>query len=212
VKARFTLASVLVALVACPAAAAHGGGEAKGYRSTVLRVTPGLSGLEVRVIAGDDEVELTNTGGRRIVIFGYEGEPYLLFTREAVYENEHSPAAYLNDDRYGQVDVPASANPKAPPEWKAGNAGVQYAWHDHRVHWMSPRYPLKVEAAKDEKHHIFDWKVPGTVDQQRLTIDGSLDYVPPTEGLSMGLLVAVGAASLALFGGVVWVGLRLRRR
>ena len=103
------------ALIACPAAASHGGGAAQGYRSTVVRVAPELSGLAVRVIDGDDELELTNTGGREIVIEGYEGEPYLRFTREGVFENQRSPAAYLNDDRYANVEVPASADPKARP-------------------------------------------------------------------------------------------------
>ncbi len=42
---RIALATALVALVACPAAASHGGGAAQGYRSTVVRVAPELSGL-----------------------------------------------------------------------------------------------------------------------------------------------------------------------
>jgi hypothetical protein len=208
---RIALATALVALVACPAAASHGGGAERGYRSTVVRVTPSLSGLDVRVVDGDDQLELTNTGGRQIVIEGYEGEPYLRFTREGVFENQRSPAAYLNDDRFANVTVPDSADPKADPEWKAVAAGVSYGWHDHRVHWMSPAYPPKVEAAKDVEHHIFDWEVPGSVDGERLTIDGSLDYAPPKDSFPVGVLLAVGAASLLLLGGVLWFGLRRRR-
>ena len=174
-------------------------------------MAPALSGLAVHVVDGDDQVELTNTGGREIVIDGYEGEPYLRFTREGVFENQRSPAAYLNDERFANVTVPESADPKAAPEWKAVAAGVSYAWHDHRVHWMSPALPPKVEAAKDVEHHIFDWEVPGTVDGERLTIDGSLDYVPPKNGgFPVGLLLAVGAASALLFAGILWFGLRRR--
>ncbi len=208
---RIAVATAVAALIACPAAASHGGGAAQGYRSTVVRVAPELSGLAVRVIDGDDELELTNTGGREIVVEGYEGEPYLRFTREGVFENQRSPAAYLNDDRYANVEVPASADPKAEPDWKSVAAGVQYSWHDHRVHWMSPKLPAKVEAAKDIEHHIFDWTVPGTVDGEKLAIDGSLDYAPPNDSLPVGVLLAVGAASLALFAGVVWFGLQRRR-
>jgi hypothetical protein len=208
---RIALASALVALVACPVAVSHGGGAERGYRSTVVRVTPSLSGFGVHVVDGDDQVELTNTGGREIVIHGYEGEPYLRFTREGVFENERSPAGYLNDDRFANVTVPESADPKAEPAWKAVAAGVSYAWHDHRVHWMSPTYPPKVEAAKDVEHHIFDWEVPGTVDGEPLAIEGSLDYVPPEGGFPLGVLLAAGAASLALFAGVFWFGLRRRR-
>jgi hypothetical protein len=210
--ARVALAGALAALVACPAAASHGGGAERGYRSTVVNVTPDLSGLSARVIDGDDELELTNTGGRRIVIHGYEGEPYLLFTREGIQENQRSPAAYLNDDRFGNVEIPASADPKAPPDWKTVAAGVRYSWHDHRVHWMSPTLPGKVAAAKDVEHHIFDWEVTGEVDGERLAIDGSLDYVPPAENdFPTVVLLAVGAASLLLFAGVLLWGLRRRR-
>jgi hypothetical protein len=208
---RIALATALVALVVCPVAASHGDGAARGYRSTVVRVTPSLSGLDVRVVDGDDQVELTNTGGREIVIDGYEGEPYLRFTREGVFENQRSPAAYLNDDRFANVTVPEEADPKAEPEWKAVAAGVSYAWHDHRVHWMSPALPPKVEAAKDVEHHIFDWEVPGSVDGKRLTIVGSLDYVPPKDSLPVGMLLGIGAASVLLFAGIAWFGLRRRR-
>jgi hypothetical protein len=212
VTIRIALASALVALAACPAAVAHGGGAALGYRSTVVRVTPKVSGLTVRVIAGDDEVEVTNTGGREIVIEGYEHEPYLKFTRDAVFENERSPAAYLNDDRFAKVAVPPSADPKAPPQWKAVAAGVRYAWHDHRIHWMSPTLPPRVAAAKDVEHHIFDWMVPGTVDGQRLTIDGSLDYVPPGDSFPVVVPLAIGAASVVLLAAAIgWLVLRRRR-
>ena len=210
---RIALASTLAALVVCPAAAAHGGGAALGYRSKVVRVTPSLSGLEIRVIDGDDQLELTNTGGREIVIDGYEGEPYLRFTREAVFENERSPAAYLNDDRFGNVEVPAVADPKAPPDWKAVAAGVSYSWHDHRVHWMSPAYPSKIEAAKDVPHHVFDWKVPGTVDGAKLLIAGSLDYTPPKAGKSTYVLVSwIGAAAILAAGAGAFMWFFARRR
>jgi hypothetical protein len=210
---RTALASTLAALVVCPVAVAHGDGAALGYRSTVVGVTPSLSGLDVRVVDGDDQLELVNTGGREIVIEGYEGEPYLRFTREGVFENQRSPAAYLNDERFGNVEVPASADPEAPPEWKAVAAGVSYSWHDHRVHWMSPAYPPKVAAAKDVEHHIFDWEVPGTVEGKRLAIAGSLDYTPPAkDGVSVGILLGVAAACAALFAGVVYIGLRWKRR
>jgi MYXO-CTERM domain-containing protein len=207
------LGTVAAALVACPAAVAHGGGAALGYRSTVTKVTPSLSGLEVRVLYGDDELEVTNTAGRRIVVLGYEGEPYLLFTRDGVLRNVRSPATYLNDDRYAKVDVPATANPKAKPQWESVNGGVRYAWHDHRIHWMSTIPPPAVRKAKEVPHHIFNWQVPGTVDGKRIVIAGSLDYAPPkSSGIPMWIVAVAGigvAALLALAGLVL---LRRHRR
>jgi hypothetical protein len=211
---RIALAGALVALTVCPAAASHGGGAALGYRSTVLGVTPDLSGLEVHVVDGDDQLQLTNTGGREIVIEGYEREPYLKFTRNGIFENQRSPAAYLNDERYGGVEVPESADPKAPPDWKAVAAGSQYSWHDHRVHWMSPIAPPKVRDAPDVEHHIFDWQVPGTVDGEELVVAGSLDYVPPSDGGSLYVVVSWVAAIVALgiaAAAAVYVAMRRRR-
>jgi hypothetical protein len=212
--ARVALAGALVALVVCPAAASHNGGAALGYRSTVVGVTPDLSGLEIHVVDGDDQLLLTNTGGREIVIEGYEHEPYLKFTRDGVFENQRSPAAYLNDERYGGVEVPASADPKAAPDWKPVGAGVEYGWHDHRIHWMSPIAPPKVRDAPDVKHHIFDWKVPGTVDGAKLVVSGSLDYVPPASGGSVYVVVSWVAAIIALAiaaAAAVFVAVRRRR-
>ena len=77
---------------------------------------------------------------------------------------------------------------------------------------MSPKLPAKVQAAQDGEHHIFDWTVPGTVDGEKLLIAGSLDYVPPKDSFPLGLLLAGAAASLVLLAGLVWFGLRLRRR
>ena len=91
-------------------------------------------------------------------------------------------------------------------------AGVQYSWHDHRVHWMSPKLPSKVEAAKDVEHHIFDWEVPGTVDGEKLAIDGSLDYAPPKDSLP-GRSAAGGRRRLGRCSSPasLWFGLRRRR-
>lgn len=212
--ARVAIAGALVALVVCPAAASHGGGAALGYRSKVVQVTPQLAGLEIHVVDGDDQLQLTNTAGREVVIEGYEGEPYLKFTRNGIYENQRSPASYLNDERYGGVEVPESADPKAPPDWKTVAAGIQYAWHDHRVHWMSPIAPPKVRDAPEVAHHLFDWTVPGTVDDEKLVVSGSLDYVPPGDGGSLYVVVSWFAAIIALAiaaAAAVFVAVRRRR-
>ena len=98
--------ALLAALVACPAAAGHGGGAARGYTSIVKTVTPKLDGLTVRVVQGDDQLHVRNDSGREVVIQGYEGEPYLRFQADGdVYRNANSPATYLNEARYGGADV-----------------------------------------------------------------------------------------------------------
>jgi len=197
-------AALLAVLVACPAAAGHGDGAARGYTSTVKTVTPKLDGLTVQVVQGDDQLHVRNDSGREVVIMGYEGEPYLRFQADGdVLRNANSPATYLNEDRFGGADVPASASKQATPRWEQVARGKAYDWHDHRIHWMSTIDPAKVREARDQPHHVFDWKVPGTVSGQPLAIAGSLDYEPPPESSFNPILIAPVVA-LALAGAIFW--------
>jgi hypothetical protein len=202
--------AALVALWCAPAAAPHGGGgAAKGYSSTVESVTPGSPDVHVAVLDADDRLQLRVTGPQTVVIEGYEKEPYLRFSPDGVFRNRRSPATYLNDDRYGRVELPDAADPNAAPDWeRVAPAGRSYDWHDHRIHWMSPTYPRKVEAAKDVPHHIFDWSVPGTIDGKPLAIDGSLDYAP-LPGQRFPRILIVPVVLLAVLGAVLAL---LRRR
>jgi hypothetical protein len=211
VSPRLVAAAVVAALVACPAAAGHGGGAARGFTSTVKRVTPNLDGLTVQIVQGDDQLHVRNDSGRELVVEGYEGEPYLRFDAHGgVYRNANSPATYLNEVRYGDVPVPASASKTATPRWKRVARGNSYDWHDHRIHWMSTIDPPKVRQAKDQPHHVFDWNVPGSVEGQPLAIRGSLDYQPPPKSSFNPILIAPLVA-LGLAGGIFWWA-RARRR
>jgi len=209
IRALATLAVVGLALA--PAAAGHGGGGSRGYTSTVSSVTPQTDGLEVAVRESDDRLFLRNETGATVVILGYEGEPYLEFREDGVFQNTRSPATYLNDDRYGQVDLPDSADPKAAPVWEEVSPRPTFEWHDHRIHWMSESPPPKVAAATDRPHHVFDWTVPGTIGGESLAIAGSLDYAPPP-GQSFPTVLLVPLALLVVLGGVaVWLRRRRRR-
>jgi hypothetical protein len=155
-------AAALVALAVSPAVAAHSDGGALGFRSTVTGLSPPAANVGVRVLHDDDRLELTNSTGRRLVVLGYEGEPYLEFRNGGVYRNLRSPATYLNDDRFGDVEIPAEADPKAEPRWERVSPRERYDWHDHRIHWMSRELPPKVEATKDQA-------------QPRLRLEGARD-------------------------------------
>ena len=205
---RTLVAAALAALVVCPVAAAHGGGGALGFRSTVTSVTPAAAGLSVAVVDYDDRLDVRNETNKPLVILGYQGEPYLAFRDGHVYRNTRSPATYLNDDRYGQVALPAKANAKAKPEWEDVSPRETYDWHDHRIHWMSRTLPPLVQAAKDEPRHVFDWQVPAVLDGKPLTISGSLDYEPPESGVPKPLFAVL---VLVVVGGAAAVWLRLRR-
>ena len=207
---RLLAAALLAALAACPAAAGHGDGAARGYTSSVTTITPTLEGLTADVLQGDDQLHVRNDTGRELVIEGYDGEPYLRFGGGGgVFRNTNSPATYLNQERFGDVDVPASASKQATPRWERVARGNAYEWHDHRIHWMSTIDPPKVRNAKDQPHHVFDWNVPGRVAGARLAIRGSLDYQPPPESSFNPILIAPLVA-LALAGSIFWWARRRR--
>jgi hypothetical protein len=202
---RHLLVAAVAFLVACPVALAHGDGAARGFRSAVESIRPAQSGLTVRVLDSDDELQLRNETGRTIVILGYDGEPYLRFSANGVFRNARSPASYLNLDRYAKVDVPAEADPNATPRWERVATGAIWSWHDHRIHWMSPIDPPRVRANPDRPQHVFDWKVPGRIEGRRLAISGRLDYSPPDDDQSLlplalgaGVGVGVTAAGIAI--------------
>ena len=150
----------------------------------------------MQVLQGDDQLDLRNDTGRELVIEGYEGEPYLRFDAGGgVFRNANSPATYLNQERYGGVDVPKTASKTATPSWERVSRGKAYNWHDHRIHWMSTIDPAKVRQAKDQPHHVFDWTVPGTAGGERLAINGSLDYKPPPASSFNPILIAPSSLS-----------------
>jgi hypothetical protein len=187
--AAFVLA--LGALLAAPGASAHLGGP-KGYTSTVLGFTPGLPGVSARMLGGDDRMLLHNNSGKVLMIKGYNGEPYLRFSSDGVYQNDRSPAVYLNSDRYAQIQLPPQASAKAQPQWEKILPGHAFTWHDHRVHWMSPIAPPAVQKAPGKRHHIFDWMIPAAVNGKAVKIRGTLDYAPPpTNGSPRWWLLAV---------------------
>jgi hypothetical protein len=200
---RAALAAALTALVLCPAAAAHGGGGARGFTSTVTAIEPSTPGIEVRILDGDDRVSVRNETGETIVVPGYDGEPYLRFTTDAVYRNDRSPATYLNEERYGNVELPAEADAKAEPEWTKVAGTAYYEWHDHRIHWMSPVLPPQVRAAGGKPHHVFDWELPLRVGGAPVALLGRLDYQPPPDSRFDPLMI-VPLAALALAGAVLW--------
>jgi hypothetical protein len=199
----------VAALVACLVAAgaqAHFDTAKLGYRSTIKEVEPRVPGMRAKVLYGDDQVWLENRSGKTVVIDGYGGEPYLRFAPEGIFVNINSPAGYLNQDRYGKSTVPTSATPEATPNWKKLAGGDVWAWHDHRIHYMSPSYPPVVSAAPDEPHHVYDWKVPATANGKRFFISGSLDYSPPPKEddgfpytLVIALAVVIGGGMVGLF-------------
>jgi hypothetical protein len=187
----FALAAVLAV---APPALAHQGNP--HYLSQVDAITPPTDGVTVDVLNRDDRLLLHNTSGEDVTILGYQGEPYARVLADGTVEvNTDAEAYYVNDDRFGRVDVPAGVDSKGPPRWKEVDKTGRFEWHDHRFHWMAQTRPSQV---KDEsvKTKVFDWKVPIEIDGRPGAIAGTLFWTPlPGGGPPLGA-VFLGAGFL----------------
>ena len=191
------LGVVLVVAIGATAASADSGSP--NYRSKLVAVTPNTKGLIVRVVDGDDALELHNSTGGNVMVPGYEGEPYLRFLKSGRVEvNVNSPAKYLNEERYGGVAVPKTASAKATPKWQPVAQGGEYQWHEHRIHWMSTIEPPRVKASGGKTlMKVFDWNVPLMVGAKKVRVNGTLWWIPSGQLDKAEALIAAAVAKEA---------------
>jgi hypothetical protein len=196
---RFLLGAVAVTLTlgvaSAPAIAANSDSPPGGldqtntnYRSNIVRVSPSVPGLSLRVLDYNDELVLTNHSGRTVTVLGYSKEPFMRILGDGTVQvNMASPAYYLDQNFYGNVTVPPSASSGFAPRWNTVDRTGTYQWHDHRIHWMSPVIPPQVkDKAKTTK--IFDWRVPFRVSSQP-----GAAYVSSQPGTVYGNLYWIGS-------------------
>ena len=188
------IAATVAVVATAPPAAAHGsaGKSATNWRSEVTGITIVDSGARATTTDLGDHVEVTADGSHQIIVFGYNGEPYLKFDAQGVSINGNSPAVFINRSTTHSKKVPPRFDAKAAPQWRRETTARSYSWHDHRFH----RGPGGTPRA---------WTIPISVDGAPAKIAGRLLYVDPT------------APSTALFVGVAAVGFlsafaMLRRR
>jgi MYXO-CTERM domain-containing protein len=209
---RFLAALVAAACTAgllAGTATAHQGSP--NYSSVINRVTPQVPGVALQILNRDDRLQIRNHSAKTIVVYGYNDEPYVRLKPDGTVEvNRLSPAKALNEDRYGRVSTPKSADPKAPPQWQVVDRTGRFEWHDHRIHWMAKGTPPQVKD-KGQRTKVFDWKVAFAAGGDRGTIAGSLFWVPDSGsgGAPTGAIVAFAAFLLL---SVVAVVLVRRRR
>jgi hypothetical protein len=178
------LGLLAVLAVAGPAAAHVGGGRAgSDFDGRVTAVGPEVPGVSVRVLQFGDEVEVVNRTGTELLVPGYSGEPYLRIGPDGVWRNARSPATHLNLDRYATAPMPPQVDVQAPPDWQQVSTEPQYAWHDHRTHWMSPdQLPPAVAADPGRRHTVAEWSLPMSYAGSPVIVTGELTWSPPPPG------------------------------
>jgi hypothetical protein len=208
---RARLAAGVLAAIACaiPAASAFAHEGNPSFRSEIERLDPATRGISVEVLNFDDSLRLENQSGQTVVVEGYEHEPYIRIGPDGRVEvNERSPAYYLNQDRFAAVDVPDSVDPTAPPRWRPVDETGQYAWHDHRAHYMGQGTPPQVNDP-DVEQEVFDYSIPIRVDGERVRVLGTLTWVGAGDSVPIAPFVALAVVALAAIAVVV---VRRRRR
>ncbi len=161
------------------------------YQSEVRSIEPESSVIEVGIIGGDSFFELRVEPGSEAFVVGYQGEDYLWFRPDGVvFENQNSPATYLNENRYGNDGVPATARADAEPDWKQVATGGYWAWHDHRAHWMQSARPFGLEAGDQ----ILEAVIPIVVDGDSVEVTVISTWQPEPSPLAMWLGAVAGLA------------------
>lgn len=178
---RTLLGAVLTAgwLLAATAPALADAAGPTNYRSRITAVETADGepvAVEAEVLGGDAFLVLRVPEGTAVEVPGYDDEPYLRFRADGSVEvNRRSPTHWLNEDRYG-AEVPDLAGASAEPVWRTVAADGTYAWHDHRIHWMSPSPPPRLDTAAASAQPVFDWEVPLRVDGQSAVVRGELTW------------------------------------
>ena len=196
---------VLVFFASAPPAEAHtiSGISATNYRSEILAVSPPDPNASVRLLELGRMVKLTNRGTTDLVVLGYDSEPYLRVGPRGVFENTNSPTLYKNrlTAEGSTPETPKSATAKASPTWKRTGGGTTVKWRDQRTRWEGPDAP-SVTAAPDRRQVVVpSWSILLERGSSRLTVTGSIVYVPapslvPWAILTVVLLLLTAAAGL----------------
>ena len=193
----------------------------------------GVATIDVRVEGGDSFFVLEVEPGTEVIVPGYDNdedfsdvlelEQYLRVLPDGTVQiNSRSLAFYTNEARFGAA-APAGIEVGAgvDPVWETVASDGRVAWHDHRVHWMSPTPPDSVDT--DNGGRVTEYRVPLLVDGELVVAEGTLDFVPERSPVVVGLLAVAGlvggallsrqdrrlGAVLLLVGGGVIVGLLL---
>jgi hypothetical protein len=174
------------------AAPAAGHGDRHPYESEIGGIVPATAGagIEVRILDHDSQVELTNRSGHRVIVKGYEGEPYARLESDGpVYVNLRSPSRPLSSDRFGRTPPTGREDASASPRWSLIGEDGRLAWYDRRAHYRRRGVPDQVDDPA-KRTRIRDYWIPILVGGIPARIEGSL-YWTGKKGFPTGPFLAL---------------------
>lgn len=197
---------VLIIVGGASPASAHmvSGVSASNYLTTLNGLAPTKPGLRMRVVETGSRLELTNTSNVEVLVVGYNDEPYLRIGPKGVFENQRSPATYLNASRQASTPIPSDASANAEPVWKKVSGEPVARWHDHRAHWMGSQDPPEVTRDPGRRHVVYDkWEIKMSVGGDQVVATGQLLWIPGPSPVPW-LAVTALLAALAIVSGLVF--------
>lgn len=187
--------TMAVVTLAVPSSALADAAGPTDFRTEIVSVEPDPSAIALSIEGGDSFVRIVVDPGTEVTVYGYDDEPYIRIDPDGtVFENLRSAATYLNDVRYGTADVPGNVDPEAEPDWQQVAEGGEWAWHDHRAHWMASEPPVNMVAGESLPTSTIELSVDG--ERVLVTVVTTLVAGPSPWPTVTG--AAIGAALAAL--------------
>lgn len=213
----------LMAGLAGPAAADPAGPT--NYRTVITGMDPVVEGVAVKILGGDTYLFLDG-GGHEVLLPGYDPqEQYLRWLPDGTVEvNTNSRTYHQNQSRYLGVVPSSGVGAEVLPEWEVVSTDGRFAWHDHRVHFMTENsLPPAIDPSLDEPQLAYVWPDPVVlfIDGDRVEVQGELQWFPdhspalPIIAALMTIVAVLGlgrvqtttAVRIATGGGVVLAGI-----
>lgn len=184
------LAGAICTLGVLPAAAVAHGPVAPVATDYQARLTSAPSGVQAKVVDGDQRMWLNVRQATVVVVLDYRGAPYLRFSGQGVAVNRKSAMYYLNQTPAQQP--PASLGLATPPSWQQVTTAHEYSWHDGRLH------ALASVALAPGASFVGRWRIPVFVDGRPAAIAGGLWHADEPSIVWFWPIVVLLACSVAV--------------
>lgn len=174
--------------------------------------------LQVSVAQGQVPALLLVAPDAATTVMGSDGAPFLRISSRGVTANSASPQFRDNPQFQNRR---ARATPAGRDGWVRVSEGSSATWVDSRLRYRADRPPDEV-VESGEIAQLARWSIPVTVEGQRRTLSGTIEWIPSAEAAAMigaqrpdsgfpWVTAGLGVGALALLAAVAGLVLRSRQ-